>query len=49
MKLIARRIFTKSCKNIKIEGDQVTLPKTGLSPVGTSGPLGFKELVDLTQ
>jgi hypothetical protein len=34
-------MFTKSFKkNLKIKRDQVMLPKTGLSPVGTSGPLG---------
>jgi hypothetical protein len=41
-KLIMRRIFTKSFKNLKIVWAQVTLTKTGLSAVRTFGPLGVK-------
>jgi hypothetical protein len=32
----------KVSKNLKIVRDHVTLPKTGLSPIGTVGPLGVK-------
>jgi hypothetical protein len=32
----------KVSKNLKIVWDHTTQPKTGLSPVGTSGPLGVK-------
>jgi hypothetical protein len=32
----------KVSKNLKIEGDQVTLPKSDLATLGTYGPLGVK-------
>jgi hypothetical protein len=45
--VLPRSLFEGACsqkvsKNLKIEGDQVMLPKTDLSLVGTSGPLGVK-------
>ena len=33
-------ILQNVSKSLKIEGGQVMLPKTDLSPVGTRGPLG---------
>jgi hypothetical protein len=41
-KLIARRMFIKSFKNLKIVCTQVTRTKTGLSAVRTFSPLGIK-------
>jgi hypothetical protein len=35
----------KVSKNLKIVRDHTTQPKTGLFPVGISGPLGVKNLI----
>jgi hypothetical protein len=45
-KLAARRMFTKSFKNLKIVCAQVTQTKTGLSAVRTFSPLGVNDVDD---
>jgi hypothetical protein len=37
----------KNPKNLKIVWDHKTQPKTGLSPIGTIGPLGVKPWIQM--
>jgi hypothetical protein len=41
VRCILRCMLTKGFKNLKMKWDEVTLPKTGLSPVGIVNPLGI--------